>query len=512
MELTDSSPVIGQPKAITKTLTKFQKAMLCKCLQIESQNKSYGFLGDKPGTGKTAVILSLVASDKVISKGSQTIIVVPQNLVTQWSNEIDKFCNDDITSIIIKDYNEIMLFRRGEEYINYYKSFDIIIVPASIYTTLEETLDELSYNVKRIIFDEIDTLESMFNDKHIREIQYKQRTSNIYKQYENKSKMNVKITWYISASINNLIETNGDLEGKFTLGSLVLSLEDFKSHYVKCSNEFVEKYSLNKFKCIQENINCISVIDKWSNFLSVEQLDYINSLSFKKIKGKLLDKNTHCENQIVKLIVEDYNLLITTIKRDITENQEKITTCKKMKVNTLLLDKKLLELTNDLKFYESCIQKFFEILKVNNYQDFEKEYEKYIVKFDYTKSKLQTLKSFFKNLKKDEKVIIFSDYTDGFNEIYKLLDEMKLGYTDLAKGNIESIDKSIEEYKYGDTKILTIDSATEGCGLNFENTDCIVFIHRTNETLKEQMIGRALRPGRTGDLKVITLLNKNECV
>jgi hypothetical protein len=46
--------------------------------------------------------------------------------------------------------------------------------------------------------------------------------------------------------------------------------------------------------------------------------------------------------------------------------------------------------------------------------------------------------------------------------------------------------------------------------MNLQNTSDIVLLHKTNVTMKEQVIGRAQRPGRTSQLKVWELLHGNE--
>jgi hypothetical protein len=46
--------------------------------------------------------------------------------------------------------------------------------------------------------------------------------------------------------------------------------------------------------------------------------------------------------------------------------------------------------------------------------------------------------------------------------------------------------------------------------MNLENTTDVVFLHKTNLSMKHQVIGRAQRPGRTSQLKVWELLHGNE--
>jgi len=46
--------------------------------------------------------------------------------------------------------------------------------------------------------------------------------------------------------------------------------------------------------------------------------------------------------------------------------------------------------------------------------------------------------------------------------------------------------------------------------MNLQNTTDIVLLHKTNASMKDQVIGRAQRPGRTSQLRVWELLHCNE--
>jgi SNF2 family DNA or RNA helicase len=108
------------------------------------------------------------------------------------------------------------------------------------------------------------------------------------------------------------------------------------------------------------------------------------------------------------------------------------------------------------------------------------------------------------------KVIIFSDYSKIFNTITTLLNENGMRYVELDGGNVKALDKILNEYKAGGARVLMLNSAFYGCGMNLENTTDIIFFHKTDRIMYEQVIGRAQRPGRTGRLSVHNLLYLNE--
>ena len=91
-----------------------------------------------------------------------------------------------------------------------------------------------------------------------------------------------------------------------------------------------------------------------------------------------------------------------------------------------------------------------------------------------------------------------------------MLERENIKYVELDGGNITSIDRDISNYKNGEVRVLMTNSSLYGCGMNLQNTSDIVLLHKTNISMKEQVIGRAQRPGRTSRLNVWELLHENE--
>jgi len=108
------------------------------------------------------------------------------------------------------------------------------------------------------------------------------------------------------------------------------------------------------------------------------------------------------------------------------------------------------------------------------------------------------------------KVIIFSDYSKVFSKITALLKEHGTLYVELDGGNVNALDKVLNQYKLGNTRVLMLNSAFYGCGMNLENTTDIIFFHKTDLIMYEQVVGRAQRPGRTTRLAVHNLLYLDE--
>ena len=103
--LDETSSIVNSPPGLQLDLFRHQKAMLCKSLQIEKTIKNsqipYAFMCDKAGSGKTAVIISLIMYDKILHGKTLNLIVVPQNIHSQWISEIERFAGD---SLAVKSY------------------------------------------------------------------------------------------------------------------------------------------------------------------------------------------------------------------------------------------------------------------------------------------------------------------------------------------------------------------------------------------------------------------------
>jgi hypothetical protein len=129
----------------------------------------------------------------------------------------------------------------------------------------------------------------------------------------------------------------------------------------------------------------------------------------------------------------------------------------------------------------------------------------------YDSSKSKFLNNYIESLKdNNNKIIIFSDYSSVFQHIESICDKYEIKYVDLDKGNIKDIDTAVSEYKFGDAKILLSNSTLFGCGMNFENSSDILFVHKMDKDMEQQVIGRAQRMGRKSVLNIIYLEYENE--
>lgn len=527
-KLTEKSPSIGQPSTLKLPLRDHQKKMLYRMISIEKNaitypDKNYGMLADIAGAGKTSAIISLILADKAVNKETQNLIIVPQNIITQWIDEIEKFAGDNLTVKTFINYQDISSLYFESDFL---KEYDILITTVSYYGLIMNTLTQNGNNVNRIIYDEIDTMDTIikryedkkdFNKKLEMQRErnkqqgltdFKDESGNLVRDKVSK----VMFTWFISASLFNMID---DTTG-FTFMGKNIQRNELSNYIVKCDDAFIKKSSFPIPEYVSKIYKCNSVIDKFSSLLSVEQLDSANSMSFSNIYSEFSKTKATCGLDIIKLIVSDYNQKIKN--SDVTLKELKILKPKqKAAVDRIYNDIRRLE--KDIYIYEKLIDKYHSIscnnskcksnttltvdCILNNLNGIQQQ-----------NTKKNVIKAIFETEIKNTntKVLIFSDYQETFKIITELLGNLDISYKEMYAGNIKETTEAIESYKNKDIQVLLIDSKSSGAGLNLENTDIIIFVHRTDASLEQQVIGRAQRNGRKTELRVINLFNENEIV
>lgn len=325
--LTENSPLAGQPKHGIVPLWQHQLAMLQCCKDIEDYNlkikiypsniekynhthrpieKEYGIgiMNDYPGSGKTRVVLALIAQDKT---PSLNVIVVPLNLHHQWIEEIDKFLlPNTIECISIKNYADALGYNAKTkmektrlilttsfliEKIDFFKDY------ASMHTFMQ---DDQCINIDRIFIDEIDTSVKTFH--------------NIPK---------CKRVWYISASFDLKLHRS---IGPFNMNHL--SELDIMRVICRCSDEFIKT---SQPPLEEPLVEIIQVPDGDIELFQGDEeiLRYLNTMNLKKAKrylGLQSQWDIHTIKDLAIAAVDVYTKLENTSKSEIiTNNLQKYT-------------------------------------------------------------------------------------------------------------------------------------------------------------------------------------------
>ena len=552
-QITNFSPEIEQPECSIMPLWSHQKKMIYRCLQIESKfiklesmrkqmrnalvediPETFGIMADKPGTGKTYVALSLILSDLKRSNNQCNLIVVPQNIYTQWDQGIRKFC--DLEKVRYKtfiDYSEMTKLYADP---NMLTSVDILLTTSLYYHMICGTINTLNktcgLKIGRVFFDEIDTINSMLREP-----------------------VESNFTWFISASFK------ADKIGCYKVDKL-------EERTCKCEDRIIDA-SFNLFPPVNQVYRCKSVFTNMlRDILPDKKIAELNALDYNTNIYRFVRTVPKNEAEFVKLLLQDieeiFNYSKTNIDNLLKTKKEMIESgfytgqVLHIKVNSIMkqiseshnniiasthLKKLIIDRLKELKIclisFEQldqkeravlkCCQSVFSkdiIEKLNKYHctvcnrdtvypdDFMIEKRATLIN-SYNKSneelyKLEIFVQIIKNINPQKKIIIFSDYPAVFKDIESYFETTNIKYITLDKGSISEIDKSVNLYKNGDTQILLADSTMSGCGMNFENTTDIILMHKIKPEMEKQVIGRAQRPGRKSVLHIHRLLHQNE--
>lgn len=112
----------------------------------------------------------------------------------------------------------------------------------------------------------------------------------------------------------------------------------------------------------------------------------------------------------------------------------------------------------------------------------------------------------------DSRIIIFSQYNTVLRVIENALTEMGI-VSETLKGITSSINKKIQSYRLGTTRVLLMSLETCNSGINLPETTDIILVDTVNnvhsETAEQQAIGRAFRLGNEKQVTVHKLVMFN---
>ena len=370
--LNNNSPISIHPKNVDIILKNHQLAMLKRCIDIEniSDNK-FGIMNDKPGTGKTYVILSLIYETKASEKTN--IIVVPHNIYSQWIFSIEKFSKNLSYKKFIEYDNIMQLYIKPD----ILKKNDIILTTSSYYHIIATTLSSLNININRIFFDEIDSISNII-------------CTNI----------NSNFIWFISASFN--INYLGYFKNK---------LEDIDNITCKCDDEFIneniyldlpiKKYYLCKNLYVDNILN---------NVISKKELKGLNAMDYTLYNKEFENSKAQNEKEVIEIIIRNRKSIIIFDKCQIKDAEEKIKFFEDYRDNKLKYE---LEFKNNIE-------------KIYLLQDLKENVIIFLEKFnEYTDFYLNEINL---NNKNDEKLIKESHQEDIKNLKINLQDTLEIYY------------------------------------------------------------------------------------
>jgi hypothetical protein len=124
------------------------------------------------------------------------------------------------------------------------------------------------------------------------------------------------------------------------------------------------------------------------------------------------------------------------------------------------------------------------------------------------KTKQEAFREFLKS-NPDARVLMFSGYDATFEGLSSVLETDGIPHATL-NGSQARITKLIDQFGKGKYRVLFLNARNMGAGLNIRPATHVVLYHRMAIETQNQIIGRAMRMGRTEPLTVLHLLYGSE--
>lgn len=483
--LTEESPRDKTPEDNTIQLWPHQEAMLhrirelekinylCKIKHAEASSARYmdkgkmpeeqevclGIMNDPPGSGKTYAILTHIKTDNT---PGPTIIIVPQNIYGQWRESIIQIFKSTLDKCKFSNcYADVVNIYGNPDLV---KSYKIILLLDCFAEQYFMTLNDNKIPVCRVVVDEIDIMDKFLS-----------------------SPIKTNFVWLMSASyvnqkvlgpfhINDYTEVLCKCDEKFVKKSLNLPTPNIKT--IICNDDHIQIFKdildLTQLKSLYAGDHNIlnRIMNKTGIITPATYKDFTKKyIEYLKEKSDLLEET---EKELNNCVVTD-----EFTEREHNILRDRVTQLRIYKQNSILLLEQLEKLSDD--FINNCKEKYLESDFVNLMKE-----------------------------NKNTKWLIFNDNGNVLIRYQEFLLKQEIKAVMLDGGNEKVIEKSLKDYKEGDTQVLLLNSMIEGAGMNLENTTHLLFMHKTSEKFIEQVMGRAQRYGRKEPLNVIMLFNKNE--
>ena len=607
IELTEESPIAEQPKNTNISLRPHQLALLRQCQKLEEGEVDVdvshipsnvltsssttnikcrirtrvGIIADKVGSGKSNVILSLIASDLETASTDFTytstytyglnniimfidqqkqlsnvnVLVIPHNLVSQWTIYIKDFFKSSIKTLFVSKSKHL-----AELTPQNLTDYNLIVVTSTFYVKVVQVFQRSQIQVRRTIYDEVDSINITTNEF-----------------------IDSAFHWFVTASYMNLLHPKGHGRYDRSINRYVVIAEGMRTGgFVKLLfNSLYGTYGTNMTRPITN-----LVIAK-NNDAFVDQSIMLPPIEFHYIKCRtprainILDgivdrhiiqclnsgdvdaaihfinpSHRSTEENIINILLEKYTKSLHNINTMLTyvsshmqydteqQRQHEVDRLHKKREE---FENKIKSITNRIKendmcsicfdtmsnktivnccmnsFCFSCISKWVSQRHTcplcKETTDMEKLYivqedagatdsgsssEKIEKVIDPSKphesfDKMQNLETVIRQINEsnpDNKVLIFSMNEGIFEKIQDILTNMQRKFK-MLKGTNVSIAKNVESYKSGDLNTLLVNPENYGSGLNLENTTDMIMLHKFDNEIEKQVIGRAQRYGRS---------------
>ena len=354
-------------------------------------NVTFAALCDNVGSGKSLVILSLIANNKLLNAQNKVIslsssdsinlfkinsvqqdnylktnvLVVPHNLISQWNMYIER--DSKLKFLSISKTNDLQKYIYDDEnYLTKFELYDLILVSSTRYNEFAYNIDRANKFVSRLIFDEADSIK-IAGCNHLKN----------------------QFTWLVTSSLKTILNPNGivkyaNQDGEtqswysWSTGFTTRIHESGMKHrgYIKdlalnLGSNFISKNQLlimndlefikNSFNLKNPNINSIickdpPIMNILNNIISNQMMEFINAGD---IDGAINSMNCQkvTDGNLISLVTEDLEKELHNNKIDLDAKRNQIYSSDKIKKESILkVEQKIQYITNKINQIKSKLE------------------------------------------------------------------------------------------------------------------------------------------------------------
>jgi hypothetical protein len=517
--LTDRSPR-ASPYNARLELRDHQQAMLARCMRIEElaianagplpDNPTVGLLADKPGSGKTFVILSLAMMDRQRGKGARgggqgqggappggpNVIVVPHAIHGQWTDAVTRLCGSALTVRSFVEYaDSAALYHNAAPLLRQ----DLVITTPLYFNVVADAMREAGIRARRVVIDEVDNGV----DELIR------------------ADLPCDFKWLVSASYLVRARAPPAEASGFRRWFQPKAKREADAVYADavclCQDAFVDRCFPLEPPLLRA-VECRSLpLERLAGVLDDADMRAANALDPGAVRLRNVETVALDEAALLRNVTDDLAQTAEAERARMAYNVELVNPDKPMTdAEAVVLENVRAERRRQREQSEERLEAAEAKLR--------RICERHIDPEPAKADKLGALRDMFErgadvkdggSLGTD--VLVFSSNGGGFARLRAMLRETGVEHEELDGGTMHAVDAAIAKFKRAGVdaarrsrRVLLVDPELHGCGLNLENTTDVIFLHRMAAVLYEQLVGRAQRPGRRSQLRVHQLLYAHE--
>lgn len=489
--LTAASPRAAQPPDAKVPLWPHQLAMLARCQQIEAAPRyadsvvryaerykdgkpifkpaPIGVMNDPPGAGKTFALLALILQDP---RPGTNIIIVPQNIYCQWETAIKTFYPHSNKVLYCNSYSVVS---RIYMYPEVFADYSIILANDLYADQLAIAILDNELPVRRLIVDEIDSIQKRLLNP-----------------------IQADHVWLLSASFVH--------DEYLTIGPYKVKTEDMSHVICKCDHAFVA----NHFGMIDpstETIICddddIQLFIGLVGDAVIAALNAGDSGPLLKTMFKVYPPEKRGLRDLAAARVLELRERAGELEHGADELAAMDMSGTEVATDPVMLQRQRERMRGEaVRMRADAAMLEGRLAAIAPTEPAATIKSKAAVMTDNICQRIKSTPT--------SRWLIFNDSHAALFATQRMLAAADISGLMIDAGNAAGIADAIASYKAGKYQVLLLNATTEGAGMNLENTTHMLFMHATNPGLVGQVVGRAQRFGRVGQLRIIGLFNRNE--